>query len=233
MKKTRLQTIKAYYEKRYMPNDMGPSRRSVDSFLPFLEWIGITRETRLLDVACGAGAFLACVGEVRRACGIDLSSRAINVAKTVANFASYCVGDMQTLPYEDASFDVIVCIGALEHVPDMRMALSEMARVSVKQGKFCIVVPNENFFWYRVLSLKGTQQVEMEEHLHTLGEWQTMIEAAGIHVLQIERDPGPKIRVNLGIQVFIRDVLRKLALYFATLLPLASTYQFVFICEKR
>jgi SAM-dependent methyltransferase len=139
---------------------------------------------------------------------------------------------MQHLPYIDNTFDFVTNIGGLEHVPNMEMALREMTRVLADGGRICIVVPNIDFFWYRFLSLQGTQQSTMEEHLLTLAEWQDLIQSAGLSILKVKADPGPDIRIDFGLRVFLRGVFRRAALEFASLLPITSAYQFVFVCEK-
>lgn len=232
-KMSRLKTIKAYYESRYVPGDMAPSRRSPNTFQCFLDWLDVNPGARLLDVACGAGGLLQCAGPEIDGWGIDLSERAIGVARQVAPQARFGVGDMQRLPYADSRFDYVTNFGGLEHAPDMQQALLEMKRVCSSAGKLCIVVPNANFFWYRVLALKGTQQATIEEHLLTFAEWQELIHAAGLHIVRVEADPGPNIRTDFGLAVFIRGVVRRLALTITTLMPLAATYQFVFICRKQ
>jgi SAM-dependent methyltransferase len=230
---TRLKTIKAYYESRYVPGDMAPSRRSPDTFRRFLGWLDVKPGDRLLDVACGAGGLLQCAGPEIAGWGTDLSERAVRMARQVAPQAHISVGDMQRLSYADRRFDYVTNFGGLEHAPDMQQALLELKRVCSDEGKLCIVVPNADFFWYRVLALKGTQQATIEEHLLTLAEWRELIRAAGLHIVHTKADPGPNIRTDFGLAVFIRGIVRRLALIVTTLMPLAATYQFVFICSKR
>ena len=230
--KTRLQDIKSYYEERYGPDDMGPSRRSAYTFQVFLDWLEAKPHSKLLDVACGAGGLLQCAGEKGGRWGIDLSEQALLSAKRRVPYASLSVGDMQRLPYAESYFDYVTNIGGLEHVTDMQQALCEMARVCRNNGKLCLVVPNANFFWYKLLHLAGTQQAIMEEHLLSLSEWQSLIRSVGLHIIGIEMDPGPDIRMSFGLKVFLRGVLRHIALAITVFMPITSTYQFVFICEK-
>ena len=229
---SRLKTIKSYYENRYVPEDMGPSRRSSDTYEIFLNWLDISPGTRLLDVACGVGPLLQCAGEQINGWGTDLSERALTVAHQLAPHAYFGLGDMQRMAFANGCFDYVTNIGGLEHVPNMQAALNEMARVCASSGKLCIVVPNINFFWYRVLRRAGTQQRFMEEHLLNLTEWKTLIQNAGLRITRLEVDPGPDVRVDLGTKMFIRGVVRRLALVVTRLMPVTLTYQFVFICEK-
>lgn len=232
MGKSHLQMIKSYYEERYVPEDMGPSRRSPATFRSFLDWLEVEPGDTLLDVACGGGPLLQCAGSYIQGYGIDLSERAIRLAQRRTSHASFSIGDMQHLPYADKTFGFITNIGGLEHVPDMEMALQEMVRVCADEGQLCIVVPNADFFWYKVLPIEGTQQSVMKEHLLTLDEWRNLIQNAGLTVLQVEVDPGPDIRTDFGLGVFFRGILRRIALLATRLLPISSTYQFVFICSR-
>lgn len=231
-KESRLRTIKSYYEKRYVPGDMGPSRRSPHTFQVFLDWLGVKPEDKLLDVACGAGALLQCASPEVDGWGVDLSEQAVRLARQVAPYAHLSVGDMQQMAYANSRFDYVTNIGGLEHVPDMQRALREMARVCSDSGKLCIVVPNANFFWYKMLHLRGTQQTTMEEYLLTLAEWQELVRSAGLRIIRVEADPGPDIRTCFGLKVFLRGVLRRIALAITAFMPITSTYQFVFICGK-
>ncbi len=49
--------------------------------------------------------------------------------------------DIVNLPFDDASFDLILCSHVLEHVPDDRRALAEIARVLAPAGQALIQTP--------------------------------------------------------------------------------------------
>jgi SAM-dependent methyltransferase len=49
--------------------------------------------------------------------------------------------DVTAIPYPDASFDVVICSHVLEHVPDDRRAIAELARVVRPDGMALVVVP--------------------------------------------------------------------------------------------
>ena len=91
---------------------------------------------RVLEVGCGQGVGVELIvtrfadAEV---VGIDLDAKMIRRAQQ--RLSSYRdrvevrVGDLCSLPFEDASFDVVVDFAAVHHVPDWRAALREIARV--------------------------------------------------------------------------------------------------------
>jgi len=83
---------------------------------------------------------------------------------------NYHYGDLRELPFEDGSFDVVVCLSTLEHVGmdnsiyggdearsdnprhEARRALSELERVSAPAGKLLLSVPfgrREDHGWFR------------------------------------------------------------------------------------
>jgi SAM-dependent methyltransferase len=51
--------------------------------------------------------------------------------------------DIQQLPFEDLSFDVVICNHVLEHVPDDKKAMSEILRVLKPGGYAILLVPND------------------------------------------------------------------------------------------
>lgn len=56
--------------------------------------------------------------------------------------------DLTALPFEDASFDLVLCSHVLEHVPDDRAAMAEMARVLVPGGEAIVQSPvNHDQTW--------------------------------------------------------------------------------------
>lgn len=65
------------------------------------------------------------------------------------------VGDVQDMPFENESFDTVLCVEVLEHVPYPAKALSEMFRVLRPGGNLILTVPhmgylhNEPFDFYR------------------------------------------------------------------------------------
>jgi len=49
------------------------------------------------------------------------------------------VGDVETLPYENDTFDIITCSHSFHHYPDQEKAVTEMHRVLKKNGQLMIV----------------------------------------------------------------------------------------------
>ena len=73
-----------------------------------LRHVGLEPGQRVLDVGCGAGAFLRLVAERGAApSGIDASAALVELARARLPLADVRVGEMEHLPYDDASFDLV------------------------------------------------------------------------------------------------------------------------------
>jgi SAM-dependent methyltransferase len=97
---------------------------------------------RVLDAACGEGygtAMLATAGAT--AVGVDVDEPTIAHARE-RYAAEFRVADVADLPFEDASFDLVVCFETIEHVEDAEGVLGELARVLDPDGVLLISTPN-------------------------------------------------------------------------------------------
>jgi ubiquinone/menaquinone biosynthesis C-methylase UbiE len=111
---------------------------------------------RVADLGCGPGLLAldmhAQVGEGGAIEGIDLSPDMIALAQRRcgdhANIGLR-VGDVATLPYDDAAFDVAVCTQVYEYVPDVERALRELHRVVHPGGRVAVVDTDwESCVWH-------------------------------------------------------------------------------------
>jgi SAM-dependent methyltransferase len=92
---------------------------------------GLEPGWRVLDVGCGAGAFLRVVaarGGVP--CGIDASESLVAFARTRLPEADLRVGEMQDLPWADGSFDLVTGFNSFFFANEMVTALREARRVA-------------------------------------------------------------------------------------------------------
>lgn len=107
------------------------------------EWLGRRAGGRVLDVAIGTGRTLPYYSHAVRVSGVDLSPAMLTFARQRAVDLGRDVdlrqGDAEQLPYEDGSFDTVVCALALCNIPDPGQALREMHRVLVPGGRLLLL----------------------------------------------------------------------------------------------
>lgn len=101
----------------------------------------------VLDFGCGAGTIIETIKNRFpnvKARGCDISKRAIELAKKNEHQAvDYRVIDDGSIPFEDQSMDVAICLDVLEHIPDMGKPLVEIRRVLKSEGIFHLHIPCE------------------------------------------------------------------------------------------
>lgn len=101
-------------------------------------------DIKILDVGCGTGEFISALSknlshaEVH---GMDISFDMIRIAKSKLQNGKikYKVGDVEHLPYNNNTFDVVTCSHSFHHYPDKKKAVSEMHRVLKPDGRLMVI----------------------------------------------------------------------------------------------
>ena len=100
---------------------------------------------RVLDVGCGTGYLLRCLGrqypDAERLAGIDAAASMILAAQKSADDArlSFLAGVAEELPYPDESFDLVVSTTSFDHWSDQQKGLAECRRVVTAGGHLVLV----------------------------------------------------------------------------------------------
>jgi ubiquinone/menaquinone biosynthesis C-methylase UbiE len=104
------------------------------------------RQKEILDLGCGTGAILQQLGNPEKNVGIDLADEAVSFCRQ-RGLTNVQQGDVCALPFEDASFDALICSSVLYHqwVRDIPAAVREMHRVLRPGGLLLINVPALRF----------------------------------------------------------------------------------------
>ncbi len=98
----------------------------------------------VLDLGAGAGvdSLVAAqmVGTAGRVTGIDMTPEMVAKARASAAEAEvanveFVTGDAESLPFEDASFDVVISNGVIDLIPDKEAVFSELFRVLRPGGR--------------------------------------------------------------------------------------------------
>jgi 2-polyprenyl-3-methyl-5-hydroxy-6-metoxy-1,4-benzoquinol methylase len=147
-----------------------PQRRSVQYAVrrPLVEWLRAqdVRGLRVLDVGCGDRPYAALFPD---AVGFDVPG----------NPHAQLHGSIDAIPVDDASFDVVLCLQVLEHVPDPAAAVRELHRVVPRGGRVLLSThgiypfhPNPDDLW------RWTHQ-GLERLFLTNAEWTSVTVRAG------------------------------------------------------
>jgi SAM-dependent methyltransferase len=99
----------------------------------------VTTGTRLLDAGCGAG-LLALLASLRGAqvTALDAAPTLLAVVRERVPAADVREGDLEALPFPDASFDAVTAVNSIFYAADMSVAMRELARVVCPGGRVVI-----------------------------------------------------------------------------------------------
>lgn len=189
----------------------------------------------ILDIGCGTGGWLAALAESgARATGVDLSIRAAQTASSRGITNRICIGLAEDLPFPSHTFDLVSCLGVLEHLPEPADAIVEMVRVARPDSRFLFLVPNARFLARTLGLYRGTEQVLLREEPRTIDGWKALFDAAGLDTLEHWVDRHIlSWRWIMRKRAPGRTLLRSVGAILVALLPLSLTYQFYFLCRPR
>jgi ubiquinone/menaquinone biosynthesis C-methylase UbiE len=124
--------------------------------------------TRLLEVCCGPGyGVRAAAARGAIAVGVDFAQAMVDVARQQCPHARFQQGDAETLPFDNGSFDAVICAFGLRHLPEPEQAIAEAYRVLVSGGQYAFTdwcAPDKVQFFELVLGAiqtHGTMQVPL------------------------------------------------------------------------
>lgn len=120
------------------------SNQSTDFYRWVFSQIAKTPDCKVFEAGCGTGQFWqANLAEIPTTWEITLSDFSPGMLQTAQNNLSqsgrqfaFQVVDVQNIPFEDASFDILIANMMLYHVPDLQRAFAEIRRVLKADGMF-------------------------------------------------------------------------------------------------
>ncbi len=121
---------------------------------------------RVLDLGCGAGRFLAALGEAgAHPVGVEIAQEAVDRARANVPGADVRLLEDDTLPAGHGEFDLVWCSEVLEHIPDVGQALYEVRRVLKPGGRLLATVP-----YHGRLQAAGIALTRFDAHFDPLGQ---------------------------------------------------------------
>ncbi len=183
------------------------------------EFAGINESDHVLDLGSGAGndCFVAraITGEKGKVTGIDFTDEMLEKANANNKMMGYSnvefiKGDIEEIPLNDNSFDVVISNCVLNLVPDKQKAFSEIYRVLKHKGHFCVsdvVVSGE-------LPDKLKQDAEMYagcvSGAISKKDYLNIIKESGFNDIEIHKEKEVEIPNAILLNYMTLDELRKL-----------------------
>jgi SAM-dependent methyltransferase len=226
-----------------------------DEYDTFYSWLGLSPGAHILEVASGSGGpaiYLArkfgC-----RITGIEINQEGLAASKQAALDADirdvdFQFGDgNQRLPFEDETFDAVMCIDSMNHFRDRKGVFAEWSRVLKKGGRILCTDP---------VVITGHVSNEELAARSSIGffifvpleQTKQYISSAGLHLLQCEDVTG-NIELTSGrwhaarerhrdalIQIEGQERFDGLQHFMSTVHMLTSERRlsrFVFVAEKQ
>jgi SAM-dependent methyltransferase len=103
-------------------------------------------DARVLDAGCGSGRLLDELVRLGRVSGLDMNPESVATARERGH-EDVRVGAVETLPWEDETFDLVTCLDVIEHTADDRVSMGELRRVAKTDGWILITVPAYQRLW--------------------------------------------------------------------------------------
>ncbi len=130
----------------------------------FLDLADISKNAKILDVGCGAGAFWEHARGYRHLAGIDYAQEAIRVIRERLS-GDFRVADATALPFEAAAFDAVLSFGVFIYFDSLgyaRKVLDEMHRVLKPGGRIFIGEVNDKDKMDRYRELRVEKEADMK-----------------------------------------------------------------------
>lgn len=106
--------------------------------------------SHVADLGCGSGVFSDLLQRAGFKCtGLDISPKLIALGRSKYPAVEFIEGDVERLPFSDASLDGVVLSGLVHHFPDPSRCAAEVFRVLRPHGRFVAFDPNRMnpFMW--------------------------------------------------------------------------------------
>jgi 2-polyprenyl-3-methyl-5-hydroxy-6-metoxy-1,4-benzoquinol methylase len=112
---------------------------------------GLLPGSSLLDLGAGPGAFTRRLKGHGFSCiGLDYSSKVLAIAKSKDKSVSYVQGEAYHLPFQRSRFMGVICIGVMQSLENVHLAIEEMRRV-IETGGFLFLDGLNSLFWLHSL----------------------------------------------------------------------------------
>lgn len=100
----------------------------------------------LVDIGCGTGTLTKELERCGECTGIDFSEQAIAFCRS-RGVRDVRLGTIEATGCAPSTFDAVICLDVLEHIPDDTKGITEIYRILKPDGIAIIFVPTFMFLW--------------------------------------------------------------------------------------
>lgn len=150
--------------------------------------------SRILEIGSNMGQYTTLFAEKGfQMVGVDLSSKAVEVAKKnaeMSNFRNidYFQADAEDLNiFEDETFDGVVSFSTLRYIPDFKKALKEIYRVTKKGGIATLDFPNKYCPWFGLLKNRFGVENHICDHFYSATELSSLFKEVGFSDIETKK----------------------------------------------
>ncbi len=135
-----MESLKSKLKATWMTGDFGLIAKSYESgAAEFVHRLGLTKDMRVLDVACGTGNLsIPAAKSGATVTGVDIATNLLEQARTKAQAEGLTMqfdeGDAEKLPYPDANFDAVITMFGAMFAPRPELVSAELLRVCRSGG---------------------------------------------------------------------------------------------------
>ncbi len=126
----------------------------------------------------------------------DLSFSALKSLQRIQKGGIYLEADALHLPFKTGTFPAVVCSEVLEHIPDDRLALQEIARVMAEGGTLILTFPHRRFYF--AIDDRFVHHFRRYE----LAEMVEKLQDAGLEISEIRKVLGPLEKITMMVAIF-------------------------------
>ncbi|MBL4844834.1 MAG: class I SAM-dependent methyltransferase [Planctomycetes bacterium] len=181
-----LRGLRAAYNATYAKAEYGERAALYDLVWRLLDFDG----SQILDVGCGTAPFAAYAAEKGASVmSLDLAENALHKAHARGRGPLVC-GQGERLPFRDAVFSRVVCLGNLEHFLDPEAGAREFARVLQPEGRAIVMLPNSYYsgdLWKVVRTGRGPDHHQAIDRFATCEEWKDLLLRGGLETDEVVR----------------------------------------------
>ncbi len=177
---------------------------TADEYRLFFEWLELIPTSRVLEIACGSGGpaiFMARTIECNVTAidnnenGIATATRMSQEQGLASRIRFQSADAARPLPFEDQSFDAVVCIDAINHLPNRSQVFAEWHRVLKPEGRILFTDP------ITITGLLSNEEIATRSSIGyflfaPIGENEQLIKQAGFELIRCEDVTDNEVRIS-------------------------------------